>query len=97
MLEIGGSSVKGGLDTLWMGGVGALIEGGTNTLASSGSNTFVGVGVGTSIGTRCRILANGSAGMLLWSSMVICAREGLGIWSDNGAFTATCDSVGGAG
>ncbi len=81
-----------------MGGAGASIEGGTNTLASSGSNTFVGVGVvGTSIGTRCKILANGSAGMLLWSSMVICAREGLGISSDNGAFTATCELVGGGG
>jgi len=49
-----------------MGGAGASIEGGTNTLASSGFNTFVGVGVvGTSIGTRCKILANGSVGMLL--------------------------------
>jgi hypothetical protein len=62
MVEIGGTSIEGGVDTLWMGGVGAWIEGGTNTLTSSGSNTF---GVGTSIGTRHKILANGSVGMIL--------------------------------
>jgi hypothetical protein len=45
MVEIGGTSIEGGVITLWMGGVGAWIEGGTNILTNSGSDTSVGVSV----------------------------------------------------
>ncbi len=32
--------------------------------------------------------------MLLWGSMAICAREGLGTSNEDGVFTATCESMG---
>jgi len=40
-------------------------------------------------------MVDGSAGMLLWSSMATCVREGLGTASEDGAFTTTCELVGG--
>jgi hypothetical protein len=39
-------------------------------------------------------LVDGNVGMLLWSSMATCAREGLGTSIEDGVFTATCESVG---
>jgi len=42
-------------------------------------------------------LADGSIGTLLWNSMATCAREGLGISNEDGAFTTTCESMGGEG
>jgi hypothetical protein len=40
-------------------------------------------------------MVDGSAGMLLWSSMATCVREGLGTSSEDGAFTTTCELWGG--
>jgi hypothetical protein len=39
-------------------------------------------------------LANGNIGMLLWGSIAICAREGLGTSSADGTFTAIGELVG---
>ncbi len=69
-------------------------KGGISTSTNSGFDTFLGVGVGTSIGTIYKILVDGSIGMLLWSSMATCAREGLDIFSEDGAFTTTSESMG---
>jgi hypothetical protein len=96
MVEIGGTLVEGGVDTLWMGGASAWIKGGTSTLTNNGYNTSIRVGVGTSIGIRYKILANCSARMLSWGSMAICSREGLGTSNEDGVFIATSESVGGS-